>query len=61
MAKLQKQLETIEEALSESTIYEVDNKTRLKQLIIDQGSLKSQLEALETEWFELSEQLEANR
>jgi hypothetical protein len=29
-------------------------------LIIDQGSLKSQLEALETEWFELSEQLEAN-
>ena len=61
MAKLQKQLETIEEALSESTIYEADNKTRLKQLIIDQGSLKSQLEALETEWFELSEQLEANR
>jgi ATP-binding cassette subfamily F protein 3 len=61
MAKLQKQLETIEEALSESTIYEADNKARLKQLIIDQGSLKSQLEALETEWFELSEQLEANR
>lgn len=59
MATLQKQLEAIEKDLSGSEIYEPDSKDRLKQLIIEQGDLKSKLEVLETEWFELSELLEA--
>ena len=59
MATLQKQLDAIEKDLSGSEIYEPDSKDRLKQLIIEQGDLKSKLEVLETEWFELSELLEA--
>lgn len=59
MATLQKQLDAIEKDLSGSEIYEPNSKDRLKQLIIEQGDLKSKLEVLETEWFELSELLEA--
>ena len=58
MAELQEQMDRIEKELSGSRIYAPDQKDRLKQLIMEQGNLKSQLEALETEWLELSESLE---
>ncbi len=58
MATLQEQLDVIEQELSGSAIYESDKKDRLKQLILEQGDLKSQLESIESEWLELSEILE---
>jgi len=59
MATLQKQLDGIEEALSASEIYEPESKQKLKQLIVEQGEFKSQMEVLETKWLELSEKIEA--
>jgi ATP-binding cassette subfamily F protein 3 len=44
--------------LSDSEIYNDTNKTRLQEALAEQGALKSELESLEEQWLEVSEQLE---
>jgi len=58
MEKLQAQLSTIEEQLSDSGLYDAGHKDELNKLLQQQGSIKSNLESVEMEWIELSEQLE---
>jgi len=53
------QQETIEQTLSATDIYEVENKQKLQQLLLDQGRVNQQLMTLEERWLELTEQLEA--
>ena len=57
--QIEAQLTEIETALSESCIYEDSRKDELAKLIRDQGALKASLGALEEEWFEQLEALEA--
>ena len=64
--KLDKQLETlgnklsdVEGKLSETSIYEEQNKALLKQALAEQASHASAIEDAEMEWMDLNEQLEA--
>lgn len=52
-------LKKIETLLSDSTIYEEDNKPKLTELIHQQADLKKELEAFEENWLLLSEELES--
>ncbi|MFC3681939.1 ATP-binding cassette domain-containing protein [Bacterioplanoides pacificum] len=58
MEKLQTQLAGIEEKMSDTDLYSDARKDELQQLLTQQGDLKSQLEEIEMEWMELTEQLE---
>lgn len=58
MDKLHQQLQELETALADTTLYEASNKDRLKDLIQQQGELKAQLEQTELDWLDASEQLE---
>ena len=58
METLTQQLETVAESLSEPTIYDDDNRSKLQKLLVEQGRLKSRLEDAEAEWLEASETLE---
>lgn len=60
MEKLQAQLDTIEEKMSDTDLYSDSRKDELQQLLTQQGDLKSQLEEIEMEWMELTEQLESS-
>jgi len=53
------ELTSIEEKLSDTTIYEAANKDELQQIMQRQGELKQQNETFEEEWMELHEELEA--
>jgi ATP-binding cassette subfamily F protein 3 len=55
MEKLSRKLNVIDEQLLDAGIYDDKNRTRLKELLLEQGSLKSQLEESEERWLELSE------
>ena len=64
--KLDKQLETlgsklsaVEAQLSETSIYEEQNKAQLKQALAEQGSHARAIEDAEMAWMDLNEQLEA--
>jgi len=59
MEKLQKNLAEIEEKLADSDSYEDENKDNLVAWIAKQGSLKQELDSIEEQWFELSEELES--
>ncbi|MDY0963911.1 ATP-binding cassette domain-containing protein [Massilia sp. CFBP9026] len=59
MAKLSAKKATIDAELLDPAIYEAENKDRLKTLVADQAFAVRDLEALEVEWLELQEQLEA--
>ena len=59
MAKLQAKKATIDAALLDPTIYDAQNKDRLKTLVADQAFVARDLETLELEWLTLQEQLEA--
>lgn len=56
--KLQAQLDAIEEKMSDTDLYTDARKDELQQLLSKQGEMKSQLEDIEMEWMELTEQLE---
>ncbi|MBV1839514.1 ABC transporter ATP-binding protein, partial [Photobacterium ganghwense] len=63
--KLDKQMEMLgeklanaEAQLSDSSIYEADNKARLNEQMQLQASAKTELEDVEMAWMELHEQLE---
>jgi ATP-binding cassette subfamily F protein 3 len=58
MPQLQQRLSELEAMLSDSEIYNDTNKTRLQEALAEQGALKSELESLEEQWLEVSEQLE---
>ena len=59
MAKLSAKKAAIDAELLDPAIYEAANKDRLKTLVADQAFAARDLEALEMEWLELQEQLEA--
>jgi ATP-binding cassette, subfamily F, member 3 len=63
--KLEKQLEsdteqlaTIEQQLADTELYQAQNKKQLNELLELQGKLTKSLQATESEWLELHEQLE---
>ena len=55
----QQRLSQVETDLANDAIYQPEQKTKLEDLIFEQTDLRSQLEALEENWLELNEQLEA--
>ncbi len=58
MAKLNAKKAEIDAQLLEPSIYEAENKDKLKLLVADQAFASRDLEQLESEWLELQEQLE---
>lgn len=65
ITKLEKQMDNLndiitaaETALSDSSIYEPENKTQMNEQLKLQGNAKSDLEDIEVAWMELQEQLE---
>ena len=58
MEKVQEKLNLVEEKLADNNLYEDNAKDKLKVLLVEQGNLKSELEQLETDWFEASEALQ---
>lgn len=59
MEKLQAKLSDIEEKMADTGLYEAARKDELQTLLQNQGQLKSELEEVEMQWMELSEELEA--
>lgn len=58
MADLQQKLNQIEENLTDTTLYEAQNKIKLTVLLKNQAQLKGELEEVEMHWFEEQENLE---
>lgn len=58
MADLQQKLNQIEENLTDTTLYEAQNKIKLTVLLKNQAQLKGELEEVEMRWFEEQENLE---
>lgn len=58
LAVLNKKQETLESLLSDADIYNEENKKKLKQSILEKSSVDSELEEVEMEWLELSEEYE---
>jgi len=54
----QKQLAEVEEVLSDSEIYQAENKGKLSELLKQQATLKSDIEENEMEWLDLEEQID---
>ncbi|WP_111641578.1 ABC-F family ATP-binding cassette domain-containing protein [Marinimicrobium alkaliphilum] len=61
MEKCQKQLAQLESELADPDIYDSSEAERLKQLLLRQGETQQALDALEEEWLEVSETLEATQ
>jgi ATP-binding cassette subfamily F protein 3 len=59
METLHQQLESIEKRLAESGIYQQENKQDLQQSLQQRGQLQGRLEACESEWLQMQEQLES--
>lgn len=59
MEKLQAKLTVIEESMADTGLYEAARKDELQKLLQNQAQLKSELEEVEMQWMELSEELEA--
>jgi ATP-binding cassette, subfamily F, member 3 len=55
---LTKQLQMIEQQLSDPMMYEANKKSDLTSLLLQQSQLKSELEESELKWLELQQQLE---
>jgi ATP-binding cassette subfamily F protein 3 len=60
LERLQRKLSEVEDRLADPAIYDDRDNPELQSLIRDQLSLKEEIEPLEEEWLELSEQLEAS-
>jgi ATP-binding cassette subfamily F protein 3 len=58
MSQLQKNSTTIELALTDLSLYEEQNKAKLQQYLLEQSTLKKQLELVEENWLEACAQLE---
>ena len=57
--KMNTRLTEIETLMSDTQLYQDENKQTLTKLLSEQAELKSTLEELELEWFEFQEQIEA--
>ncbi len=55
---LEQKITTIEIELADTSLYEAQNKTKLKEILALQAKLKQDLESQEIEWMEVSETLE---
>ncbi|OCG04003.1 ABC transporter ATP-binding protein [Gilliamella sp. wkB112] len=55
---LTKQLQDIEQQLADPAMYELDKKTELTTILLNQSRLKNELEETEFKWLELQQQLE---
>jgi ATP-binding cassette subfamily F protein 3 len=58
MEKIQKQLSRTETQLADSDIYQDKNKDKLQGILFEQAKDKKELESVELEWFEISEEIE---
>ena len=58
MARLQKELETVEVSLADEGLYQPEQKARLQALMLEQGTIKQQIEEAEEAWLEAQEQLD---
>ncbi|NOZ51537.1 MAG: ATP-binding cassette domain-containing protein [Gammaproteobacteria bacterium] len=58
LEKLSLQKKNIEAILADSTIYEDDNKERLKVLLLEQANLEQLLDDTENKWLDISEKIE---
>ena len=56
--QIQKQLKRLETDLADDSLYQVQHKSKLEDLIFKQTDMRTQLESLEENWLELNEQLE---
>ncbi len=54
----QQKLQQFEQQLANNNLYDQANKTRLKQILLDQQKHLSEQEKLESRWFDLQQQLE---
>ena len=59
MEKLQSILDESENQLADTTLYEAARKADLQKILQQQGEAKSELEEVEMQWMELSEEMEA--
>lgn len=60
LARLEKQATDIELALTDLSLYEEQNKTKLQEYLRQQVDIKKQLETVENDWLQASEQLESD-
>lgn len=58
MEQLQDHLLQLESKLADASLYQDENKNKLKQCLSEQAEARSKLEAAELEWMDLSEQIE---
>lgn len=58
MEKKQSELASLENKLSDTDLYLAENKAKLAPLLQRQGELRSSIDDLEIDWFELQEQIE---
>ena len=59
LGRNQSKLEDIDTKLSASELYQDENKSELQSLIEEQGKLRRQVETLEEQWLELTEEYES--
>ncbi len=57
ITKIEQQLQSIAEKLSDTSVYESENKQQLQQLLKDEAAIKKELEQIEVEWFTQQELL----
>lgn len=58
MEKLNAQKQKLEQQLADSGVYQDSEKEQLKSLLLEQSTVQGELEELEINWLEISEQLE---
>jgi ATP-binding cassette subfamily F protein 3 len=58
LQKQQQMLVDVETTLSDSSIYQAENKSKLTELLKQQAQLKAQIEETEMEWLTIEEQIE---
>ncbi|MCP3674248.1 MAG: ATP-binding cassette domain-containing protein [Gammaproteobacteria bacterium] len=58
--KHQKTLSELEEKLLDNSIYENTNREELKNILVQQGETKAQLESAELDWLELCDEMESS-
>ncbi len=61
MNKLHAEQTTLQQLLSDSSLYEDANKARLAELLQQQGQINKELQKVEAEWLTVSEELESLR
>jgi len=58
MEKIGQRRQAIEARMADSELYDDSHKDELQDLLYEQAELKKQLDSVESEWFELGEQIE---